>query len=298
MKRVPIDAGQWLDTVPRRERWRAQAYRPNCQLMQFALDWSIAPELRFIVRITSRFRGAVIRELLRLKTGDATATWACVGQKVRHSIRDMVGKDANNKPLIGNRHTEFLLWCEDGRATRLLVWRSSRAFDADEQDAILLAAARDVSWAAAHSKADECKVRLVPLDRAVPAPPGFDGQRSAVWESVTPYVPPRHHLREGKERKGESIAEQIQRDLLRRGFSERVDVELMGSPVWVSVHVPRRESSRGAFIGDRRGQPLRLRFREPVNGPIRLGHSSSFGLGLFRPTATSHRASLAASSSP
>jgi hypothetical protein len=27
------------------------------------------------------------------------------------------------------------------------VWRGSRPFDADEQEAILLAAARDVSWA-------------------------------------------------------------------------------------------------------------------------------------------------------
>src|SRR5690606_30591957 len=100
---------------------------------------------------------------------------------------DMVGKDANNQPLKGHRHTEFLVWGEDGQSTRLLVWRGSRAFDAEEQEAILLAAARDVSWAAAGSDADEWKVRLIPLDRDVPAPPGFDGQGSSVWESVTPY---------------------------------------------------------------------------------------------------------------
>jgi CRISPR-associated protein Csb2 len=47
--------------------------------------------------------------------------------------------------------------------------------------------------------------------------------------------------------------------------------------------VPRREASRRAFLGERRGRALRLTFPAPVSGPIRLGHSSSFGLGLFAP---------------
>ena len=159
----------------------------------------------------------------------------------------------------------------------------SRAFDADEQEAILLAAARDVSWAAAGSDSDEWRVRLVPLDRAVPPPPGFGGQSSMVWESVTPYVPPRHHLRGGKEREGESMAEQIRREVQGRELAQDVELELVGTPQWVSVHVPRREANKRVFIGDRRGQMVRLRFSTPVVGPVRLGHSSSFGLGLFRP---------------
>ncbi len=268
---------------PSRERRRAPAHRPDCHLVQFALGWSVAPDPHAIVRLTSRFRGAVLRELLRLKTGDASTTWTRVGRNVRESIADMAGKDANNAPLKGHRHTEFLAWCEDGQPTRLVVWRGSRAFDADEQQAILMASSRDVSWAAAGSDGDEWKVRLVPLDRDVPAPPGFDGQASAVWESVTPYVPPRHHLRGGKQREGESMAEQVSLELRRRGLSEHVEVELVGPPAWVSVHVPRREANKRAFIGDRRGQAIRLRFSASVTGPIRLGHSSSFGLGLFRP---------------
>lgn len=266
-----------------RERRRVPVHRPDCHLMQFALGWNVAPDPRAIVRLTSRFRGAVLRELLRLKTGDASATWTRVGREVRESIADMVGKDANNEPLKGHRHTEFLAWSEDGQPTRLVVWRGSRAFDADEQEAVLLAASHDVSWAAAGSDANEWKVRLIPLDRDVPAPPGFDSHASAAWESVTPYVPPRHHLRGGKEREGESMVQQIQRELQRRSLAETVEVELVGPPVWVSVHVPQREADKRAFIGERRGQGVRLRFPSPVRGPIRLGHSSSFGLGLFRP---------------
>jgi CRISPR-associated protein Csb2 len=203
--------------------------------------------------------------------------------EVREAVAGMAGKDANGDALKGHRHTEFLAWCDDDHPTRLLVWRGSRAFDADEHEAILLAAARDVSWAAAGSDSDEWKVRLVPLDRAVPPPPGFGRESVLLWESVTPYVPPRHHLRGGKVREDESIAEQLRREIQARGIAPDVEVELLGTPQWVSVHVPRREAKKRSFIGNRRGQMVRLRFTTPVAGPIRLGHSSSFGLGLFRP---------------
>jgi CRISPR-associated protein Csb2 len=267
------------------ERRRARTHPPDCHLMQFAVGWNVAPELRAIVRVTSRFRGAVLRELVAAKTGRTSVNWAQVDRRVRESIVGMVGKDADNQPLKGHHHTEFLVWCDGPRPTRLLVWREPRPFDDEEQDAILLAAARDVSWAAPGHDADEWKVRLVPLDRAVPAPPGFDGERARRWESVTPYVPSRHHLRGGKERVRESLAAQVRRELHNRGFAdaERVDVEAVGAPTWVAVHTPQREAGRRAFIGNRRGQTVRLSFPSDVVGPIRLGHSSSFGLGLFRP---------------
>ena len=288
VKRAVPPGAQWLYAVrPQRpavrERRRVPEHRPDCHLMQFAIGWNVAPERRAIVRLMLRFRGAVLRELLRLKTGDASANWTRAGREVREAVADMTGKDANGNTLKDHRHTEFLAWCEDDQPTRLLVWRGSRAFDADEQEAILRASARDVSWAAAGPDSAEWKVRLVPLDRAVPPPPGFDGQMAEVWGSVTPYVPPRHHLRGGKEREGESITEQIRREVQSRKIAQDVEVELVDTPQWVSVHVPRREAYRRLNVGDRRGQMVRLHFPTPVAGPIRLGHSSSFGLGLFRP---------------
>lgn len=290
VNRAVPPGSQWLYAVrpPRpacRERRRMPAHRLDCHLIQFAIGWNVAPDRGAIVRLTSRFRGAVLRDLLRLKTGDASATWARVGRDVREAIADMIGKDADNVPTKGHQHTEFLVWCEDGRPTRLVVWRGSRAFDAGEQEAIFLAAARDLSWSVAGSDNDEWKVRLVPLDRLVPPPPGFDGVGARCWESVTPYVPPRHHLRGGKERERESLVAQVCRELLQRRYTdtEQVEVSAIGDPVWVAVHVPRRKARTRAFIGDRRGQAFRLTFPSPVVGPIRLGHSSSFGLGLFRP---------------
>jgi CRISPR-associated protein Csb2 len=268
-----------------RERRRHPAHRADCHLMQFALGWNIAPESRAIVRLTSRFRGAVLRELLRLKTGDAGATWRGVGPDVRESVADMIGKDANGRPLEGHRHTEFFAWCEDDAPARLLVWRDSRPFDADEQSAVLGAASADLSWGSAGPVVDDWTVRLVPLDAAVPPPPGFDATAVRCWESMTPYVPPRHHLRKGRERSGESVAAQIRRELEKRGQAEagNVEVELLDQASWVAVHLPRRKAGNPARRGDRRGYRLRLVFQAPVRGPIRLGHSSSFGLGLFHP---------------
>jgi CRISPR-associated protein Csb2 len=276
---------------PSRERRETPPARRDCRLLQFAIGWNVAPEARAIVRLTARFRGAVLRELLRIKTGDSTSTWSHIGASVRDAMADMVGKDAEGNPLSGHRHAEFLAWCEDGAPTRLLVWRSERPFDEHEQEAMLRAASRDASWAAAGPDTDTWKVRLVPLDRAVPPPAGFDGVHARCWESVTPYVPPRHHLRGGKVREYESLIAQIRRELRQRGFddAERVEVEPIGEADWVAVHVPRRQANQRAFLGDRRGQAIRIAFPEPVTGPVRLGHSSSFGLGLFRPAPENFR---------
>jgi CRISPR-associated protein Csb2 len=228
----------------------------------------------------------VLRELLRIKTGDSAASWSRVDDPLRAAVADMFGKDALGKPLAGHRHAEFLAWCEDGVPTRLVVWRGGRLFDEDEQSAILRAASRELSWAAAGPDSDAWKARLVPLESAVPPPPGFDETPARSWKAVTPYVPPRHDLRGGKPRDRESPFAQIRRELALRGFerADEVEVEQVGDAEWVAVHVPRGQSAKRAFLGDRRGYVVRLCFPEPIRGPLRLGHSSSFGLGLFRPT--------------
>lgn len=270
---------------PAREKPQRGSPPSDRQLVQFAIGWNVAPEPRAIVRLTARFRGAVISELIRLKTGDPKGTWSRSDEAIRDAIAEMTGKDSTGNPLAGHRHAEFLAWWEDGVPVRLLVWRDGRPFDEDEQAALFRAAARELSWAGAGPEVDAWKVRLVPLDHAVPPPPGFDGTKARVWESVTPYVPPRHHLRGSRPREGESVAAQVCRELALRGVAgaDRVGVEAISGAEWVAVHMPRNKRAKQSFIGDRRGYRLRLTFPEAITGPIRLGHSSTFGLGLFRP---------------
>jgi len=258
-------------------------------LIQFALGWAVAPATRATVRLTARFRAAVLRNLIRKMTSGTTARWSDAPPDVRDAIAEMTGKDSEGEPLQGpRRHAEFLLWWDDGVPTRLLVWRGARPFDTSEQEAVLSAAAGELSWAAAGPDAEAWKIKLVPLDTAVSPPPGFDSVPAPVWESLTPYVPVRHYLRGGKTRDSETIERQIRRELAARGYAlntKLLSVEEIEPPSWVSVHVPRRETGKRPFIGDRRGHMLRLAFEAPIIGPLRLGHSSSFGLGLFAPFA-------------
>jgi CRISPR-associated protein Csb2 len=270
---------------PAREVSRHTPMRPATHLVQFALGWAVAPGQRATVRLTSRFRAAALSNLIRTKTGGATARWSEAPASVLAEIAGMTGKDAQGQPLRGPRaHAEFSLWWDGSIPTRLLAWRGARPFDEYEQEAMLSAAAQELSWAAAGPDAEAWKIKLVPLDAAVPAPPGFDGRAATVWESLTPYVPPRHNLRGNKVRESETLEGQIRRELASRGYGPGpLSVQEIAPPAWVAVHVPRRQASQRSFIGDRRGYRLRLSFEAPISGPLRLGHSSSFGLGMFVP---------------
>lgn len=288
---VPLGAKLTYADLPSRAPAREQQFilapRAGCHLIQLAVGWNVAPELRATVRLTARFRSTVVRELLLIKSRGQYATWSAAPESLRTAIADMVGKDACGEPLKAHEHSEFYTWWQDGVPTRILVWRSGRPFDAEEQAAIIRTASRELSWTAAGHDPGDWKIRLIPLDDAVPPPPGFDGCRATTWESITPYVPPRHHLRGGKRRDTEAIPNQVRRELSFRGVpnAESAEVEEIESPAWVAVHLPRASASRRAFLGDRLGYRLRLRFSEPIVGPLRLGHSSSFGLGLFKPIA-------------
>jgi CRISPR-associated protein Csb2 len=99
-------------------------------------------------------------------------------------------------------------------------------------------------------------------------------------------VPSRHVLaRNGKPKPGHSVVEQVLADLANVGLPS-AQVELFEkSPQWVKVHRPKR--LKGEPTNDLKlGYRIRLTFGDPVCGPVALGHSSHFGLGLFVPEET------------
>ena len=101
----------------------------------------------------------------------------------------------------------------------------------------------------------------------------------AVWRSLTPMALTRHAKRRG----GvvvDGAEDQVVRELLLRGFPAP-EVELLPG-AWMRFKTTRPGASRRrapAVVG------ARLRFAEPVYGPIALGGLSHFGLGLFTPDA-------------
>jgi len=258
---------------------------PAPNLIQLAIGWHVAPEPRATARMTQRFRSAVLHELISIETKGRTGRWSQADQDTRSRLELMTGKDASGQPLSGDhRHAEFFIWWHEGKPTRLIVWRAADPFNDYERAAIWAAAKEDLSWQVVSEKDDPWRLRLVPLGDCVERPPGFNGAASREWCSMTPYVPPRHHLRGGKLRKAEAIDAQVRRELTLRQVcpGDTVDIEVREAQ-WVAVHLPHRHANIRPFLGDRRGYQVSLRFRVPVAGPIRLGHSASFGLGLFAP---------------
>ncbi|WP_437723780.1 type I-G CRISPR-associated protein Csb2 [Sorangium sp. So ce861] len=249
------------------------------QLIQFALGASVEPPMEAIATITGRFRGRVLREALTALNDGALTRWNDASPGLRARIAGLAGKDAAGLPLEGNAHASYLVWCDGRRLTRLFVYRA-RPFEPWEQDAMRRAAEAPLEWS--QTESEGWTVRMVPLDSAVPPPSGFDGILSRTWSSVTPFVPARYSFdRRGRDKKGEMPQDQIVEELARRGWPP-AEVAAIDDAGWVRVHAPKRRVG-GATNNARRSFHVRLTFAKPVVGPLLLGHSSFFGLGLFKP---------------
>jgi CRISPR-associated protein Csb2 len=105
-----------------------------------------------------------------------------------------------------------------------------------------------------------------------------------VWVSVTPYLHPWHL------KKNLDTAGQVRRESLARGWPTPIEIEplpvlrLRGRALR-TLQFRRFRSKRGLVQPDTHGSFLRIRFAEPVAGPIALGFGCHFGLGLFRPAS-------------
>ena len=281
---VPPGA-RWLHAKrPVRPRVKLRRSNPrtkkSIRLIQFAIGARVSPPRESVVILTQRFRGRVIREFLG-------GSWPRANVEQREAVRLLAGKEADGTPLHDHRHPHarfgILFDPETGKTARLLVWRD-QPFTDDEQRAILNAAEQELplSFAKAGAK-DPWAVRLVPLDLQVPPPDGFGERTWRHWKTVTPYVPPRHaYDRKGRIRAGESPEEQLHLELARQGYdTSGLTIEMDSRAVeWTRVHRPPRHRY-GATNTERLGHHVSLTFATLIRGPISLGHSSHFGLGLF-----------------
>lgn len=257
----------------------------STRLIQFAVGSRVSPIKKSVVALTQRFRGRVIRQFLG-------GSWQQANVTQRHAVRLLAGKEADGSHLLDGRHPHarfgVLFDAETNRAARLFVWRD-QPFTAKEKRAILNAAERELELIfGREGSRGPWTIRLVPLDSQAQAPSGFDGQCHYHWQTATFYVPPRHtYNRKGRVKKGESPKEQIRLELMRQGY----DVANLAISIddqtteWVQVHRPHRvrRGQKDPKNNERRGFRVSLKFDKPVSGPIFLGHSSHFGLGLFIP---------------
>jgi len=261
----------------------------NTHVIQFVVGGRVYPKIESWARVTSWFRGRVLK---RIAAQRGAKSFARLAADERQQFSFMSGKDEHGNRLTGHMHTYFVLHPDElGDPTRLICYRQTPFLD-EEIEAMLYASNRPFAWRKEHDARpsdDEWQIRMVPLPLPTPLPPGFGKERFTEWSSATPFVPQdrRHRFRKnGRLRPGET-PESLAAKLLQRAGFPACHVEMENDNTqWVNVHEPareRRERRSQSTRNVRRGFRLRLCFGEPVHGPVCLGHSSHFGLGLFLP---------------
>jgi CRISPR-associated protein Csb2 len=288
-KRIVPDGARWTyyQPLPSRRLPAAPQLRgvpSDLRCVQFALGGRVWPTDRFVVSIAERFRGSALKRYAVLVTGNREARFTPKWLTAAQWSERLSGKDYTGKKLDGHRHAYYLPQLDaQGRITGLIVSLAAAAelaFSSEEVEA--LSAVETLYWGSG-----DYPLRVVPLPLDCPRPDALFGN-SRVWESATPFVPPRHDRgRRGKPKPGENVMEQLRREISHRlGPDVAVDAKIetmseSGQPVriWVSLHAPRKAGQRP----QRRGWHCRIEFSDIVSGPLIFGHSAHFGLGQFRP---------------
>ena len=235
---------------------------------------------------------------------------ALVGAATRHGPPppELTGCDENRRPLRGpheHAHVNPLDLDGDGHLDHVLVWARMR-----------LGAAAQAAVRAARKTFTKGGVEPLRLALAATGDlrdlvrlPGTYGRRIAsiagcaeTWQSVTPFVPPRHVKTNGSN----TLEGQIRAELHSRGFPEPAAVHRLAPALRrrngaASTTGALAEASGTArirfrhFVFSRGSGPeppiacgfsIRLEFEHRVSGPIALGYGAHFGLGLFERCAS------------
>lgn len=304
----------WYEPLPKAPRPKprpiSSPYPDGLQLIQLAAGARVWPRVKFAVSIAESFRSRVLK---RYVEGCGKRDWNEMTDEEREACSPISGKHEDGTLIDDHSHAHFLpLPDNQGRLTRLIVWRRE-PIPRHLVEAISKASEQPLFWGDGR-----WPLRLVPLpfDTAPPTDIGF-GLRARVWKSITPFVPPRFFVRaNGKLRDEESIENQVRRLLDENGYPAPLRIEVpcassvqqadygtsRESSVWVNVHIPSKAKARSrtpapcqqdrrrkgsldeAMTDKRRGfLDIRITFTQEVEGPICLGHSCHFGLGLFVP---------------
>lgn len=261
---------------------------PRIQVARYALDSTVLPLVTETLPVAEAARRALMSIHGRIAERNG----------VRGRSPVFSGKGEHGDPLSGHGHAYYLPTDEDGdgRLDHLTVFARS-GFDDDERRA--LDRLRELNTG---RKGEErhplCLLLLAmgALDEYTPGPL----RASRVWVSATPYIATRHAKTRGKDRidiscqqaRAEFLAADVREQVraVRSDLAADVEVEPLfdGSAFriaerWRPVEFKRFRSKPGDDGGRRPAGAFRVSFALEVHGPIVIGWSSHFGMGLFVP---------------
>lgn len=271
---------------------RSGPSRPKPQVVRFALDSSVLPLVIETLPVAEAARRALMSLYGRLTERNG----------MRGQSEVLSGKRGDGTPDEGHTHAYYLPSDEDddGRLDHLTVVATA-GFGQGEMQA--MDRLREIRVAGRATLTHPLRVLLLgygSLEEFQPKPVG----RSRVWLSATPYIATRYAKTRGRERidlqslqartefLSEDLRAQVQAvrpDLGKLvGYVEIVPL-LEGSAFeiasrWRPLQFKRFRRKRGDDGGLRLAGAFKLVFPgEGVRGPLALGHSAHFGMGLFLP---------------
>jgi CRISPR-associated protein Csb2 len=229
------------------------------------------------------------------------------GSKARSAI--FAGKDQDSRPLSGHRHAYYLPTDEDGdgRLDHLTVI-ASEGFGPGEVRA--LDSLGELKGIGEMRSRHPLRVLLLGLGRLGEYESGPLGA-SQVWVSATPFIATRYLKKRGTKRDPQEvwnnpaafltavINEELKRLIDRRADLRDLSVDAtsvqplvdangvfrirIGHQELRPIQFRRFRQKTGDDGGRRTAGAFRIIFPRPVKGPICVGHSSHFGMGLFVP---------------
>ncbi len=207
----------------------------------------------------------------------------------------LAGKDADGRPLRGHGHAFFLPADEDGdgRIDHVTV-AAAQGFTADEVPAI------DRLRQVRLGDSEPLRLVLIALGSEEQLRSRLL-QESAVWESATPFLATRYPKLRGRKRDQpeqyatpKEFARHVLREEVARLRERRPELPEIESIEILDAVGPQRLRPiqfqrfrrKGSDDGGRRPSGFfRIVFQSPTRGPLCLGHSCHFGLGLFVPAS-------------
>lgn len=195
------------------------------------------------------------------------------------AVAELIGLDSARKPITGHRHAHIFpltLLATDNHLDHILIWAPG-GLSGTSQDVL-----RSLRRTYMKGGVGEVQVRFAGSGSRedlgkIPALRHVLGN-ARVWQSLTPFVPPRYQKKNGRN----TLEGQITDELTSRGFPAPEKIEALKQESVGFRHFVRIRRD-GARPPTDLSYGIRLTFPEVVSGPLALGYSAHFGLGLFTP---------------
>ncbi len=283
-------------TEPREAKTMEIQSRPT--VARFAIDSTVLPLVEETIKVAEVARWTAMGIYRRIEEQRLYGVPTPNGQTLPRS-EVFSGKDDGGRPLEGHKHAFFLPSDEDGdgRIDHLTII-AEMGFGPQEVKVLdrMRRLKRDVG------EPLNLVLLAMGLKGAISSPRLFGS--SKVWISATPFIATRHQKARGSKKDPPELlgltnqrvfSRQVLIEEIRRlrelgpEIPEPVSVEFLNEEHRMGAHrlrpiqFKRFRRKRSDDGGRRPAGAFRIVFPEPVLGPICLGHSSHFGLGLFVP---------------